>query len=80
MNTNKEVEWRRFIVPKKVEQINDHLFIDTYKCLWMSTKGTSLCQHASFELSTINIIPGVRPVEMGKKKRMEAKMDGGLKT
>jgi len=21
----------RFIVPKKVEQINDHLFIDTYK-------------------------------------------------
>jgi len=33
MNTNKEVKWRRFIVPKKVEQINYHLFIDTYKCL-----------------------------------------------
>jgi len=31
MNTIKEVEWRRFIMPKKVEQINDHLFIDTYK-------------------------------------------------
>jgi len=31
MNTNKEVEWRKFIVPTKVEQINDHLFIDTYK-------------------------------------------------
>jgi len=31
MNTNKEVEWRRFIGPKIVEQINDHLFIDTYK-------------------------------------------------
>jgi len=31
MNTNKEVEWMRFIVPKKVEQINDRLFIDTYK-------------------------------------------------
>jgi len=31
MNTNKEVEWRRFIVTKKVEQINDHLLIDTYK-------------------------------------------------
>jgi len=31
MNTNKEVEWRRFLVPKKVEQVNDHLFIDTYK-------------------------------------------------
>jgi len=31
MNTNKDVKWRRFIVPKKVEQINDHLFIDTYK-------------------------------------------------
>jgi len=25
MNTNKEEEWRRFIVPKKVEQINNHL-------------------------------------------------------
>jgi len=31
MNTNKEVEWRRFIESEKVEQINDHLFIDTYK-------------------------------------------------
>jgi len=31
MNANKEVEWRRLVVPKKVEQINDHLFIDTYK-------------------------------------------------
>jgi len=25
------VKLRKFIVPKKVEQINDHLFIDTYK-------------------------------------------------
>jgi len=39
MNTNKEVEWRRFIVPKKVEQINDHLFIDTYK--WHEYYGQS---------------------------------------
>jgi len=31
MNMNKEVEWRRFIVPKKDEQINDHLFIHTDK-------------------------------------------------
>jgi len=31
MNTNNDVKWRRFIVPKKVEQINDHLFIDAYK-------------------------------------------------
>jgi len=31
MNTNNSVKWRRFKVPKKVEQINDHLFIDTYK-------------------------------------------------
>jgi len=31
MNTNKGVKWRRFIVPKKVEQINDYLFINTYK-------------------------------------------------
>jgi len=31
MNTNNGVKWRRFIVPKKVEQINGFLFIDTYK-------------------------------------------------
>jgi len=31
VNTNNSARWRRFIVPKKVEQINDHLFIDTYK-------------------------------------------------
>jgi len=31
MNTNNDVKWRRFIVLKKVEQINDHLFIGTYK-------------------------------------------------
>jgi len=31
VNTNNGVKLRRFIVPKKVEQINDHLFIDTYK-------------------------------------------------
>jgi len=31
MNTNNGVKWR-FIVPKKVEQINnDYLFIHTYK-------------------------------------------------
>jgi len=31
MNTNNGVKWRRFIVPKKVEQINEYLFIGTYK-------------------------------------------------
>jgi len=31
VNTNNVVKWRRFIVPKKVEQINGHLFMDTYK-------------------------------------------------
>jgi len=31
VNTNNGVKWRRFIVPNKVEQINDHLFIDTNK-------------------------------------------------
>jgi len=31
MNTNNDLKWRRFIVPKKVEQINEHIFIDTYK-------------------------------------------------
>jgi len=29
VNTNNGMKWRRFIVPKKIEQINDqHLFID----------------------------------------------------
>jgi len=31
VNMNNSVKWSRFIVPKKVEQINDNLFIDTYK-------------------------------------------------
>jgi len=31
VNTNNGVKWRRFIVPTKVEQINDYLCIDTYK-------------------------------------------------
>jgi len=31
MKTNNDVKWMRFIAPKKVEQINDHLLIDTYK-------------------------------------------------
>jgi len=31
MNTNNGVKWRRYIVPKQVEQIINHLFIDTYK-------------------------------------------------
>jgi len=30
MNTNNRLKWR-FIVPNRVEQINDYLFIDTYK-------------------------------------------------
>jgi len=33
MNTNNGVKSKRFIVPKKVEQINDYLFIDTYKSI-----------------------------------------------
>jgi len=31
VNTNNGVKWKRFIVPTKVEQINDHLFIAPYK-------------------------------------------------
>jgi len=31
VNTNNGVKWRRFIVPKKYEQTNDHLFINTCK-------------------------------------------------
>jgi len=31
MNTINGVKWRRFIVPKIVKQINDHLFRDTHK-------------------------------------------------
>jgi len=34
MNTNNDVKWRRFIVPKKVKQINDYLFIDTNLFVW----------------------------------------------
>jgi len=29
VNTNNSVNWRLFIVPKSVEQINDYLLIDT---------------------------------------------------
>jgi len=31
MNTNNGVKRRRFVVPKTVDQINDYIFIDTYK-------------------------------------------------
>jgi len=31
VNKNNGVKWKRSIVPNKVEQINDLLFIDTYK-------------------------------------------------
>jgi len=31
MNAINDVIWRRFVVPKKVGQIDDYLFIDTYK-------------------------------------------------
>jgi len=31
VNAKNGVKWKRCIVPKKVEQINDHFFIDTYK-------------------------------------------------
>jgi len=31
MNTNDGVKWRRFMVPKKVEQIDHYVFVDTYK-------------------------------------------------
>jgi len=31
VNTNNGMQWRRFIVPKKVEQINDYVFLDTYR-------------------------------------------------
>jgi len=31
VNTDNGVKYRRFMVPKKVEENNDHLFIDTYE-------------------------------------------------
>jgi len=31
MNRDNGVKWRRFKVHKKVDHINDYLFIDTYK-------------------------------------------------
>jgi len=31
VNRNNGVKWRRLTVPKKVDQVNDYLFIVTYK-------------------------------------------------
>jgi len=31
VNTNNGVKWRRFIVLKNVEQINDYKFLDSHK-------------------------------------------------
>jgi len=31
VNTNNSVKWKTLKLPKKVEQIIDHLFINTYK-------------------------------------------------
>jgi len=44
MNTNNGVKWR-FILLKKVEQINDHLFIDTYKStnIYIEVNDSKLC-------------------------------------
>jgi len=33
VKTNNSVQWRWFIVPKNVEQINDYLFVDTHKSI-----------------------------------------------
>ena len=46
--------------------------VDPPECSFSSfayPKGTSLCQDASFEPSTINIGLGVRPVDVRKKKK-----------
>jgi len=47
MNTNNGVKWRRFIVPKKCEEINDYLFIDTYIDL-------KPCNNPHFALKTLS--------------------------
>jgi len=44
MNMNNSVKWRRFIVHKKVEQINDYLFIDTYKELKRTHTANFKCE------------------------------------
>jgi len=65
MNTNKEVEWRRFIVPKKVEQIYDHLFIDAYKSNYikigvndMTLIDSEMCVRWSL-VNTVDISPEI---------------------
>jgi len=47
---NNDVKWSRFIIPKKVEQINDYLFIDTQNytcCSWLP-----ICRTTNLEPST----------------------------
>ena len=43
-----------------------------YFSIIRNPKGTALCQDASFEPSTFNIGPGVRPVEVFKNKTVHA--------
>ena len=35
VNATNTMKWRWFIVPTKVEQINENLFLDTYAMAWM---------------------------------------------
>jgi len=52
MNTNNRMKWWRFIVPKKVEQIDDYLFIDTYTQRDQSRRVTSRSFPVEFETGT----------------------------
>jgi len=56
VNTNNGVNWRRFIVPKIVEQINDHLFanerrIDSLKAR-QSALSPALCTSSTIKYLT----------------------------
>jgi len=67
MNTNNGVKWRRIILPKKVEQINADLFIDTYKSdkikvgvSDMTVNGSKICVRCKNEAWSIPEISGLK--------------------
>jgi len=73
VNTNNGVKWRRFIVPKNVEQINDHLFIDTYKTVDL---GYNACGHApsiiqrdEWPLTGTSLLPHIQALSMQTTRR-----------
>jgi len=55
VNMNNSVKWSRVIVPKKVEQINDYLFIDTYKSnkIKIGVNGSEMSMRWNYEAKSM---------------------------